>query len=241
MWAAIKRGVGGGETRGGTQEVGGPSSALRKRATTNVVAHFLSFFLPSPATNTCYTQTATITSSLASKREPEVVFFDISTCLSPPPPPSHPNASRRWSNLPFRRASHHHHLPHVQTRAGGGQFRRFDAPPTTTTTLASKREPEVGFFVGFDTTPTATTSLTSKREPEVVIFASFKATATTTTSLASKRELEVVHFAISTCLPPLPPPSHPNASWRWSFSAVSRHLPLPPHHYHPQIDNGENG
>jgi len=226
--------------RGGTQEVGGPSSASRKRATTNVVARFLSFFLPSPATNTCYTQNATTTSSLASKREPEVVFFDVSTHSSPPPPPSHPNASRRWSNLPFRRASHHH-LPRVQTRARGGFFRRFDAFVTTTTTLASKREPEVGFFVGFDATPTATTSLASKCEPEVVIFAGFEATATTTTSLAYKREPEVVHFAVLTCLPPLPPPSHPNASRRWSFSAVSRRLPPLPHHYRPRIDNGENG
>ena len=36
------------------------------------------------------------TTSLASKREPEVVFFDASPCLHPPPPPSRPNASRRW-------------------------------------------------------------------------------------------------------------------------------------------------
>ena len=35
---------------GGAQEVGGPSTgASRKRATTNVVAHFLPFILPSPA------------------------------------------------------------------------------------------------------------------------------------------------------------------------------------------------
>jgi len=59
--------------RGGTQEVGGPSSALRKQATTKVVAHFLPFLPSSPATNACYTQAATTTTSLVSKREPEVV------------------------------------------------------------------------------------------------------------------------------------------------------------------------
>ena len=36
------------------------------------------------------------TTSLASKREPEVVIFVVPTRL-PPPPPSRPNASRRWS------------------------------------------------------------------------------------------------------------------------------------------------
>jgi len=39
--------------------------------------------------------TATTTTSLASKCEPEVVIFVVSTRL-PPPPPSRPNASRRW-------------------------------------------------------------------------------------------------------------------------------------------------
>ena len=57
---------------------------------------------------------STTTSSLASKREPEVVNFGVSTRLPPPPPPSHPNAS------------------------GGGPFCRFDVPPTTTSSLASK-------------------------------------------------------------------------------------------------------
>src|SRR5258708_15279639 len=109
-----QQGVGGGETRGGTHEVGGPSSASRKRATTNVVARFLSFLLPSPAANACYTQAAphhhlpriqmragggycrrfdatpTTTTSLASKREPEVVFLVVSTRLPPPLPPSRP-------------------------------------------------------------------------------------------------------------------------------------------------------
>ena len=165
-----QQGVGGGETRGGTHEVGGPSSALRKWAMTNVIARFLPFLLPSPATNACYTQPATTTTSLASKCEPEEVTQVVSTRLLPPPPPSHPNASRRWFFSLFRHDSHHHHLPHVQTRAGGGHFHRFDMTPTTTTSLASKHEPEVVLFGGFDASPTTTTSLASKCELEVVIF-----------------------------------------------------------------------
>jgi len=125
--------------------VGGPTSALRKQATTNVVAHFLPFTLPSPTANACYAQTATTTTSLASKREPEVVFFVLSTYHPPPPPPSHPIASWRWCfsffqhithhhHLPaswrwffhlFDHLCHHHHLPRIQMRAGGGQFRPF--------------------------------------------------------------------------------------------------------------------
>ena len=147
MWASTNRGVRGGETQGGTQEVGGPSSASRKRATTKVVACFLPFLLSSPATNACYTQAATTTTSLASKCEPEAVTVVISMRLPPPPPPSHPNASWRWSILAFRCTSHYHHLPHFQMRAGGGSFRRFDVNPTTTTSLASKRELEVVLFV----------------------------------------------------------------------------------------------
>ena len=57
--------------------MGGPSSASQKQAMTNVIARFLLFFLPSPATNACYTQAATTTTSLASKCEPEVVRFDM--------------------------------------------------------------------------------------------------------------------------------------------------------------------
>ena len=180
---------------GGAQEVGGPSTgASRKRAMTNVVAHFLPFILPSPAANACYAQTATSTTSLASKREPEVVFFHsfdmspttslasnrelvvvffvLSTRLPPPPPPSRPNASRRWFFSTFRHVSRHHHLPRVQTRAGGGFFRPFDMSPATTTSLASKCEPEVVFST------------------------------------------------LSPRLPPPPPPSRPNASRRWFFFDV---------------------
>ena len=57
----------------------------------------------------------TTTTSLASKCEPEVVLFVISTRHPPPPPPSHPNASQRWFFHLFDRLCHHHHLPRVQT------------------------------------------------------------------------------------------------------------------------------
>ena len=58
---------------------------------------------------------STTPTSLVSKREPEVVNFGVLTRLPPPPPPSRLNASRRWSILAFRYASHYHHLPRVQT------------------------------------------------------------------------------------------------------------------------------
>ena len=77
--------------------------------------------------------TPTTTTSLTSKCEPEVVDFSVSTRL-PPLPPSRPNASRRWLISVFR-CEPHHHLPRIQTRAGGGPFRRFDANPTTTTSV----------------------------------------------------------------------------------------------------------
>jgi len=59
--------------------VGGPSSASQKWAMTFVIARFLPFLLSSPATNACYTQAATTTTSLASKCEPEVVTVVVST------------------------------------------------------------------------------------------------------------------------------------------------------------------
>ena len=161
--------------------MGGPSGASRKRVTTNVVACFLRFFLSLPATNDRQPQAVTITTSLASKREPEVVFCRLSTPFPPPPPPSHPNASWRWSFSPFSTACHHHHLPRIQTRAGGGVSCLFRPPATTTTSLASKREPELMFF-GHPT-----------RFPPP--------------------------------LPPLPPPSHPNARRMWCLSAFGRNYP----------------
>jgi len=121
---------------------------------------------------------ATTTTSLASKRELEVVLFIVSTichhnhlprvqmragggyfccfdCLPPPPPPSHPNASWRWLFSTFRRDSHHHHLPRIQMRARGGYFQPFDATPSTSTSLASKRELEVVLFGDFKASATA--------------------------------------------------------------------------------------
>jgi len=100
---------------------------------------------------------ATTTTSLSPKREPEMILFSISTRI-PPPPPSCPNASRRWSISAFRRTSHHHLLPRVQMRARGGPFCCFDVPPTTTTSLASKRELEVVLFGGFKASAAAATS-----------------------------------------------------------------------------------
>jgi len=48
-------------------------------------------------------------------------------------------------------------------------------------------------------------------------------------SLASKHDLEVDFSMVSTPLPPLPPPSHPNASRRWTFLAFQHVW----HHHHP--------
>jgi hypothetical protein len=107
-----QQGVGGGETRGGTHEVGGPSSVLRKRATTFVIACFLPFLLPSPAANACYTQAATTTTTLMSKRELVVVTVIVSTRLPP-------RVQMHGGGL-FRHDFHHLHLPRVQMRAGGG-------------------------------------------------------------------------------------------------------------------------
>ena len=64
---------------------------------TNVVAHFLPFFLPQPTIHIHYTHTASATTFLTSKCELKVVFFfSVSTHLPWPPPPLHPNANWRW-------------------------------------------------------------------------------------------------------------------------------------------------
>ena len=223
--------------RGGGQEVGGPSTGvLRKRATTNVVARFLPFILPLPTPNACYAQTATITTSLASKREVEVVFFSF-----------------------FRHVTHH--LPRIQSRAGGGVFRSFNTSPTTTTSLASKREPEVVFFdvsTCLLPPPPPSHPNASRRWffqlfrhvsrhhhlPRVQtragggFFRPFAMSPATTTSLASKREPEVVFSTLSPCLPPPPPPSCPNTSRRWCFRRF-RHVS---HHHHlPRIQTRAGG
>ena len=170
-------------------------------------------------------------------------FFFLNPPLTPvtltlpaPPPPSRPNASRMWFFFfQFRCFYHDHDLPHIQSRAGSGSFVCFDVPTTTTTSLASKREPEVDLFDIFDTFTTATTSLTSKREPEVDLFDIFDAFTAATTSLTSKREPEVDIFDVSTRLLPPPPPSRPNASWRWIFSTFLTRLPPPPPPSHPNV------
>ena len=165
--------------------MGGPSSALRKRATTFVVAH--SFFLHPPLT-------------------------PVTPRLPLPPPPSRPNASRRWLLSSFR-CDCHHHLPRFQTRAGGVVSTRLPPPPPPSRANASRRwffssfrhdiapapppshpnasrrwllssfrrdchhhhHPRVqtraggGSFCRFDMTPTTTTtSLAFKREPAPV-------------------------------------------------------------------------
>jgi len=89
------------------------------------------------------------------------------------------------------------HLPRVQTRAGSGLFSGFNAASTASTL------PRI---------------LTRARGGPLW---SFNTSATTTTSLASKRETEVDLSMVSTPLPPLPPPSHSNASRRWIFYATT--------------------
>ena len=116
---------------------------------------------------------AMTTTSFTSKHEQEVDFLDVSTCLPPPPPPSCPNMSWRWIFLTFQRISHCHHLPCIQMRAGCGVFTGFNTFAITTTSLASKREPEVNFFNIFNSFATTTTTLASKRELEVV-FSTFQ-------------------------------------------------------------------
>jgi len=156
--------------------------------------------------------TPTTTTSLASKREPEVVHFGSFDPTPTTPPPSHSNASWRWFFFVVSTVCHHYHLPCVQTRAGGGCFRLFRCDCHHTTSLAFKREPEVVFFRRFDMPPT-------------------------TTSLASKREPGVVYFVLSTCLPSPPPPSRPSASRRWFFS-VFRHGS---HHHLPRVRTRAGG
>jgi hypothetical protein len=51
----------------------------------------------------CFNVSATTTTSLASKRELEVVFLGVPMHPPPPPPPSHPNASWRWFFRLFQR------------------------------------------------------------------------------------------------------------------------------------------
>ena len=79
---------------------------------------------------------STTSTTLASKCELEVDLSGVSTCLAPPPPPSHPNASQRWTFLAFQHVWHHHHLPCIQMRAGGRLFSGFKAAAIASTSLA---------------------------------------------------------------------------------------------------------
>ena len=93
-----QRGSWGVEKREGGPRKWDPGSGRPKQCvakTGNDICH-CPFLLPSPATDACYTQAATTTTSLASKRETEVDLSMVSTPLPPLPPPSHSNASRRW-------------------------------------------------------------------------------------------------------------------------------------------------
>jgi len=89
------------------------------------------YYLPRVQTRTgggpfdVFNATATASTPLASKCEPAVDLSGVSTRLAPPPPPSHPNTSQRWT---------------------------FNAAATASTSLASKREPEVDFLWRFDAT-----------------------------------------------------------------------------------------
>ena len=131
----------------------------------------------------------------------------------------------------------HHHLPRVQTRAGGGSFRRLDTTPTTTTSLTFKRELEVVVFIISMPSPHHHLPRIQTRAGGGS-FHSFNTLPTTTTSLASKREPEEVHFIVLTRLPPPPPPSFRNASRRW-FISLFRHAS---HHYHlPHIQARAGG
>jgi len=184
----------------------------------------------------CFNVNPTTTTSLASKRELEVVLFVVSTRHPPSPPPSRPNASQRCFFLSFRRDSHYHHLPRVQMRARGGCFSPSNASATTTTSLVSKRELEVVVFVistRHPLPPPPSCPNTSRRW----LFLSFRCVCPTTTSLTFKREPEEVHFVVSTRLLPPPPPSLPNASQRWFISPCR----CDSHHLLPRIQMRAGG
>jgi hypothetical protein len=84
----------------------------------------------------------TITTSLAFKREPEVIFFGRSNVT--PTTTTSLAFNREPQVFFFRSFRHirHHHLPHVQTRVEGYLFWHFDATATTITFLAFKHELE---------------------------------------------------------------------------------------------------
>ena len=187
----------------------------------------VSFFLSLPATNDHQPQAATITTSLASKRELEVVFFVFLDRLPLPPPPSRPNASRRWCFVAFRHI-HHHLLPRIQMRAGGGLFLSFSTACHHLPPPPPPSHPNTSWRWSFSPFSTA---CHHHHLPRIQTRAGggvsclFRPPATTTTSLASKCEPELMFFGHLTRFPPPPPPSHPNARWMWCLSAFGRNYP----------------
>jgi len=209
----INGGVGDGETRGGTQEVGGPSSAYENwQRQMSLPVFFHSFFVNPPLTPGIPT-------------------------VPRPPPPSRPNASRRWSFFDFPHVCHDDHLPRVQTRAGGGFF-RFFRPVCPLFHL-----PRVQTRVGggsFSVRHVCHQHHLPRVQMRAGggFFGRFNPPPTATTSLVSKHELEVDFSDLSTRLPPPPPPSCPNASRGWIFSMFRR--VCQPHHL-PRIQTQAGG
>ena len=140
-----------------------------------------------------FNRPATTTTSLASKRELEVVLLSVSTDLPPPPPPpSHPNVSWRWFPRLFRHAGHHL-LPEVAHSP-------YPPPPhVLISTNASENNPEV-------VTPYVAISSShfhanaSENDPEAVTpYAAISPSHLIGNALESDQE------AALTCMPPHPP------------------------------------
>jgi len=168
------------------------------------------------------------TTSLASKCEPEVVTVVFSTRLPPPPPPSRPNVSWRWFFLLFQPDSHHHHLPRVQAQAGGSFFSAFRPDSHHHHLPRVQTRAGGGSFQQFQPDSHYHHRPHIQMQAGGGFFLFFRPISHHTTDLAFKRELEVVFFHHFDHLPPLPPPLHPNTSWRWLFSTIL--MRLPPHH-----------
>jgi hypothetical protein len=150
--------------------------------------------------------TPTTTTSLAFKCKPEVVYFCSFNPSPTTPPPSHSNTSWRWFFFVVLTACHH------------------------TTSLAFKRELEVVFFCRFDCLPPL--------PPPLRPNASWRWLFSTISMRLPPHHLPCVQtragggffFVVSTCLPPPLPPSRPNVSQGWFisfFQHASHHPHLP--------------
>ncbi len=103
MWAGsfgLAEGIWEGGSPGGTQEVGGPGSASRKRATMKLVAHFRHFHFHNPTDHPSSQHNVDRRHSQRHVELPRVQERAGGQIL-PPPPPSHAKASRRWISLPL--------------------------------------------------------------------------------------------------------------------------------------------